>query len=47
MATKKTPLEVSKMSATEIANHIQEITQTEICKDSKYCNHLIKVFLSK
>jgi len=47
MVTKKTTAEVSQMTSAEIAKHIEEITQTEICKDLKYCNDLIKVYLSK
>jgi len=47
MTTKKTKAEVNQMTYKEIANHITEITQTEICKDLKYCNYLLKVFLSK
>ena len=47
MVTKKTPLELSQMTLTEISKHIDDITQTEICKDGKYCSELIKEFLKK
>ena len=47
MAANKTTAEVNQMTSAEIAKHIEQITQTEICKDLKYCNYLIKVYLSK
>ena len=47
MVTKKPLVEISKMTSTEIALYIQEITQTEICADVKYCNDLLKQFLAK
>jgi len=45
MVTKKTTVELSKMTYKEIAKHIEEITQTEICKDVKYCSHIMKIFV--
>lgn len=38
---------VKQMTSSQIALYIDEITQTDICKDKKYCNELIKIFLSK
>jgi len=46
-AVKKTKAELSQMTSAEISNHITEITQTEICKDLKYCKYLMKVYLAK
>jgi hypothetical protein len=48
MATKKIEIaEVKKMTSAEISKYIIEITQTKICADKKYCNELIKIYLSK
>jgi len=47
MITKKPTAEIDKMSRSEIANYITEITQTEICKDVNYCNYILKAFLKK
>jgi hypothetical protein len=43
----KTKEELNLMSRTEMANYISEITQTEICKDKKYCNLVLSIFLKK
>ena len=47
MVTKKTPSELSQISLAEISKHIDDITQTDICKDGKYCRELIVEFLKK
>jgi hypothetical protein len=39
--------ELNLMSRTEMANYISEITQTEICKDKKYCDLVLSIFLKK
>lgn len=43
----KTESELNAMTLTELAVHITEITQTEICKDVKYCSLLFKIFMNK
>jgi hypothetical protein len=44
----KLPLSlIGSMESKQIANYIESITQTEICKDINYCNQLIKIYLSK
>ena len=44
----KIPLiDIRNMSASEIAKYIEEITQTEICKDKKYCDELCNIFRNK
>jgi hypothetical protein len=40
-------VELEKLSRIELAQYISEITQTEICKDKKFCDILLKVFLKK
>jgi hypothetical protein len=47
METKKTKDELEKMSLSDMARHIEAITQTEICKDKNYCSLLISIFLKK
>ncbi len=47
MATKYTKSELEKMSSNDIAYYISEITQTNICKDLKYCNLILSIFLNK
>jgi hypothetical protein len=44
---KKTKTELEKMTSHQIANHLSEITQTEICKDKKYCKMVLDVFMAK
>lgn len=34
-------------SSRRIANYIEAVTQTPICADKKYCDSLIKIYLSK
>jgi len=44
----KLPLSLlGSMESKQIANYIESIIQTEICKDLNYCNQLIKIYLSK
>lgn len=43
----KTKAELESMTSREIAKHLEEITQTEICKDVKYCKMVTSIFLSK
>jgi hypothetical protein len=38
--------DILKMSSRELSDYIIEITQTEICKDKKYCDFLLKHFVS-
>jgi hypothetical protein len=38
---------LGSMESKQIANYIESIIQTEICKDLNYCNQLIKIYLSK
>jgi hypothetical protein len=40
-------IELEKLSRIELAQYISEITQTKICKDKKFCDILLKVFLKK
>jgi NADH/NAD ratio-sensing transcriptional regulator Rex len=47
MVTKIKLSEIESMTSKELANYIEQITQTEICKDLNYCNQLIKIFLKK
>lgn len=43
----KTKEELEAMSSQEIAKHLEDITQTEICKNEKYCRMVTSIFLSK
>ena len=43
----KTLNELNEMTSIELANHIEAITQTDICQDKKYCDLLTKIFISK
>ena len=47
MAVKLPISEIKKMNCKQISQHLEDITQTEICKDKKYCDELCKIFLSK
>ena len=47
MVTKKTKQEFELMSRKYMAHYIIEITQTDICKDKKYCNLILSIFLNK
>lgn len=47
MATKLPLSSIGFMTSKQIANYIESIMQTEICKDLNYCNQLIKIYLSK
>ena len=44
---KKTRHELDQMTGTELANHLEEITQTEICKDAAYCKMVVDTFMTK
>ena len=44
---KLTKEQLDKMTATEIADHLSDITQTEICKDESYCKMVVNIFLKK
>ncbi len=43
----KTEKELNVMSRIEMAHYILEITQTEICRNKKYCDLLLKIYLKK
>ena len=43
----KTKEELEKMTYNEMANYITEITQTEICKDKRYCDLILAIWLQK
>ena len=45
MSQKKTKQEILSMSARELSAYLIDITQTDICKDKRYCNFLVQVFL--
>lgn len=47
MVTKKTKQEFELMSRKDMAHYIIEITQTDICKDKKYCNSIMLIWLKK
>lgn len=47
MEYRKTKDEIEAMTVLEIANYLSEITQTPICKDKKYCNLLVSIFIKK
>ena len=47
MATKYTQKELEKMSRSDMAHYIVEITQTTICKDKSYCDLIMKIWLKK
>lgn len=48
MTPNKIPLEqIEKMTSSEISAYLEEITQTKICADAKYCKQLLAIFLSK
>jgi NADH/NAD ratio-sensing transcriptional regulator Rex len=38
---------IKQMSSKEIASYLELITQTQICKDVKYCNELCKIYVGK
>jgi len=42
---KKTKQEILSMSKQQLSAYLIEITQTDICKDKKYCNFLTETFL--
>lgn len=37
--------QIKTMSAEQIAYYLMEITQTEICRDEKYCKALCEIFI--
>jgi len=43
----KTKEELDKMSRFEMAHFITEMTQTPICRDKKYCEMVLQIFLKK
>jgi hypothetical protein len=47
MVTKKTKEEFEIMSLSDMAYYISEITQTDICKDKKYCDLILFIWLKK
>lgn len=47
MATKYTKEELEKMSRSEMAHYMVEITQTPICKDKNYCKLILNIWLKK
>lgn len=48
MKAKKIPIEkLRKMSAKQIGKHIEDITQTPVCKDKTYCSNLLKLYTQK
>jgi hypothetical protein len=47
MVIKYTKDELEKMSRSDMAHYIEEITQTELCKNKKYCNLVLSIFLKK
>jgi hypothetical protein len=44
---KKTEEELLAMTNSELAYYISEIVQTDLCKDKRYCERILKVFLDK
>lgn len=47
METKYTQKELEKMSRSDMANYLVDITQTAICKDKGYCDLIMKIWLKK
>ena len=47
MAIKHTKDELEKMSLKDMAHYIEEITQTQICIDKKYCDLVLSIWLKK
>ena len=47
MVIKYTNDELEKMSRSDMAHYIEEITQTEVCNDKKYCDLLLTIWLKK
>jgi len=47
MVTKLPISQIESMTLKQLAQYLEQITQTEICKDSNYCNQLLKIFLKK
>lgn len=47
METKYTKEELEKMSHIDMAHYIEGITQTEVCKDTKYCDLVLSIWLKK
>ena len=47
MAIKIKISQIELMTKNQLSKYIESITQTEICKDSNYCNQLVKIFLKK
>ena len=47
MPTKHTKDELEKMSRSDMAHYIEEMTQTYICVDRKYCDLVLLIWLKK
>jgi hypothetical protein len=47
MVIKYTNDELEKMSRSDMAHYIVEITQTSICFDKKYCDLVLLIWLKK
>lgn len=45
MALKESKQQILKMSSKMLAKHLEDITQTPICKDKKYCYFVTSAFL--
>lgn len=43
----KTETELKAMTSKEIAKHLEDITQTPICKDKKYCDMVCRIYRDK
>jgi hypothetical protein len=44
---KLTKEELEQMTSNEIASYLSEMTQTDICKDDKYCKLVVEIFLKQ
>jgi hypothetical protein len=45
MTTKKNIKELGRLSSRQLSNHLEEMSQTKICKDKKYCAYVVKQFI--
>ena len=43
----KTKNQIEQMTSNEIANYLSEITQTDLCKNEKYCKMILEIFIKK
>lgn len=39
--------ELQKMNSKDLSKHLDDITQTDICKDSAYCKKVVSEFINK